>query len=67
MSIGEAFWLGFFFGVPTGIAAMIFLVLLLARMAEGRPYMPGPFARPDWTEHYNRMRPIKPPDEASNP
>lgn len=40
------FWLGF----ACGMLALMGLFAAFVAWASGRPYMPGPFARPDW-EH----------------
>lgn len=42
---------GFLMGLATGIGGSV-IVLLLANSLRGG-YLPGPFARPDWTEYEN--------------
>ena len=56
MTIGPIHFvaLGFTLG-----AGAVLLVLLVLRWIEGRPYMPGPFARPDLEEHYRLSPPRK--------
>ena len=42
------FAVGACFGFPAGVLFTAAMLLLLARFAEGRDYIPGPFKRGNW-------------------
>ena len=43
---------GFLLGMAFAVAA----AWALGKIVESRPYLPGPFARPDWAAYYRAPR-----------